>query len=120
MDINLTNLINLSEADIKKELKLSILEEEYQFIDKFLQCSKIFNWSWSNKTLDRENVIEQMIEFSYKICVSKIQIFKKKGKLKDNTEGIMHVSSGRIMAICVDTFNNDNKLTIEVEFLSTL
>ena len=101
-------------TEIKKEIENDLYDKI--FIDRFVELSKIYNWTWLHQEINKNNVIDRMAENVYNILKKEIEYKRHHKEFKD-TWVINYISSGRIVTFPTefDVFDSKN-IFIHFEF----
>jgi len=108
IDLNEYLDIKYNKVLCKRLLKGELYEYESDFVDNFLACAKMFGWTWTTREINRENVVDSILEFSYNLMKFEMDYFVEHGKWKEDDFVSRTSGSGRIEIVCTD-FEVDEK-----------
>jgi len=116
MLIDLNKLKDLSIESRETLILKEILLEEMDFINNFLECVKLFDWSYGNQKISKEKVLDILVRFSLDIVNKEIENLH----ININSFSIARLSTGRITVQPTDFEREGNHIWLEIEFFTSL
>ncbi len=110
------------ENKIKKYIKRQITSfyGEMDFIETFVEISILKKWTWATGPITVDTVIDNLVDYTYKIVKSELDYFSKYNKWYKDAWLVAGVGSGRLMVRPVDFEETRHRVWLDVEFSTTL
>jgi len=124
MTLDLTDFIDIinNEKTTKRILKSDILEYESEFLNNFMKCVQIFEWSYHNSDglITKDEALKILVDTSYRLIKTEINYYINNNHWSKDNFINRWGGTGRLIISLVDFELTDDHAWLDIEFSTTL